>query len=53
MENVMEARARQKRLREQYIKPMRRQIWNWLWNTGKRLSSSAHRRRWTDDSMYD
>jgi hypothetical protein len=52
-ENVDEARAFHKRISEQYIKPMKRRIWGWLWNRGKRLSSSGHRNRWGDEDFYD
>ena len=50
-DNVVEARAIEKRISEQYIKPMTRWLWKWLWNSGKRVGSSAHRRRWRN--RYD
>jgi hypothetical protein len=39
-ENVVEARALEKRISEQYIKPLERRLGMWLWNTGKRLCSA-------------
>jgi hypothetical protein len=52
-ENVDEARAFQRRISEQYIKPIKRRIWGWLWNRGKRLSSSSHRHRWGEENFDD
>jgi hypothetical protein len=53
LENLLEARAFEKRISEQYIKPTMRRLSNWLWNSGKRLCSSSHRRRWDHDNHYD
>ena len=52
-DNVDEARAFERRISEQYIKPTMRRLRNWLWNSGKRLCSSSHRRRWDHDNLND
>jgi hypothetical protein len=53
IENGVEARAFEKRISEQYIKPATRRARVGLWNTVKRLCSSAHECRWGDDNTYD
>jgi hypothetical protein len=52
-DNVVEARAFEKRMSEQYIKPLKRRLWKWIWEATKRRFSSAHRGRWGDDDLYD
>lgn len=50
---VDEARALEKRIWEQHIKPRIRRMEAWLWKTTKRGFSSSHRGRWDDDRLND